>query len=165
MLLRTSLVLVLICPAMGLSQPTPARTRPDTVTAPSTIWVATFVEIADDDQPVERKSAMLEAGWAKGAHQSATIRWGEHQYDRGVTLRIPYVEVSETYYWSSLNLESSAALAVLNRRRNTVDWTGHVALGLHLPHHLTARLRGEREVYFETRSSLHAHIRPARQPR
>ena len=128
------------------------------IRAASAPWVRFSSGLGRDDQPLDRVTLGVEAGWFATPLLPVTVRVEPTTYrvNGSTTRRVLAAEVAVAHFAPALRLDTELAGGVFQRSvsQGDPDWKGRVALGVRLPRHLTLRARAERTPYFGTTSSF-----------
>ena len=114
-----------------------------------------------DDQPLDRRGMVFEAGWHPTPLTPIRVRVSPVTYESDTTtLRTIAAEVEMRHAAPRARLQTRAAFGIVQRRspareiERSVDWTGRASVGVRLPQHVTATGRVERAPYLNTVASL-----------
>jgi Putative Zn-dependent protease, contains TPR repeats len=124
------------------------------LTAP---WIGVTPSYQHDDQPIDRESAAVEAGWFPLASTSIAIRAQGFRFQLGdtATRTAELAELALSHYVAAARMEMVlSAGAVARSFGSSSDVVGSAGVAWRLPIHVKVGVRGQRLPYFETESSL-----------
>jgi Tfp pilus assembly protein PilF len=139
-----------------------ARRQLQEIRAAAASWLRLSPAVAHDDQPIDRRTAELEAGMWLTPLTPVRIRFSGSQHVGGATTRRAWsVEAELRHYLAGARLDLEAAGGFVRRRvggEDDPEWIGRGVIGFRLPNQLTLRGRVERVPYFATIASLRSRI-------
>jgi tetratricopeptide (TPR) repeat protein len=124
------------------------------LTAP---WVAMTPSYQHDDQPIDRESVAMEAGWFPLASTSVSIHAQGLRFQLGdtATRTAEVAELAVSHYVAPARMELAASAGAVTRSfGSSSDVIGSAGIAWRLPIHVKFGVRAERAPYFETESSL-----------
>lgn len=121
-------------------------------------WIRISPELRHDDQPLDRRTVGIEAGWFPTPLTPVRVRVQPGGYRSGdLTQTIWTTEAEVRHFAPAPRLETELAVGVLQRTIDgdrSSEWTGRGVLGVRLRRHVTVRARFERVPYLYTIASL-----------
>ncbi len=128
------------------------------VTAP---WVSASAGVWHDDQPLDRFTPGLEAGWFATPLTTLVARAQPVRYRAdGRSTAGDGFDLSVSHVAAAARIETALTAGAIRRSfgDETWDWTGRASIGLRLPRQVTIRAQAERTPYFATTASLRTPI-------
>lgn len=122
-----------------------------TLSAP---WLRIEPRVWHDDQPLDRVDVTAEAGWFFTPLTSVTVRSQPVRYAAPLAQTFWLNEVEVSSVSPAARLEVRVGAGGFRGARDTMQWTGHGALGFRAGNGLTLRGRVERSPYTSTLASL-----------
>jgi len=133
-----------------------ARRQLQEIEASTRPWLRVSSHAWRDDQPLQRDSLGLEAGWflTPLIRMTAHVDPIRYRINGGVQSFL-LTEGAISNYTPVLRLESELSAGALRRPGGVgTDWTARAGLGFRLPGHFTIRGRAERAPYLSTVASI-----------
>ena len=125
-------------------------------------WVRVSPALLHDDQPLDRRALIVEAGWFATPLVPIAVRVEPMEYTTGgATRRLWAGDVTIGHFAPRSRIETELAAGLLRRDDAAgadVEFRGRATAGLRLPRHATVRVRVERTPYLDTVASLEAPL-------
>jgi tetratricopeptide (TPR) repeat protein len=142
--------------AAGDTDPAIRRIHADiaVLTAP---WLSVIPAYQHDDQPIDRASAAIEAGWFPLASTSVSVRAQalRFQLSDTATRSAEMAEMALSHYVAAARMELAlSAGEVMRSFGSSTDVIGGAGVAWRLPAHVRFGVRAQRSPYFETEASL-----------
>jgi Flp pilus assembly protein TadD, contains TPR repeats len=142
--------------AAGDSDPAVRKIHADiaVLTAP---WLSMTPSYQHDDQPIDRESVAVEAGWFPIASTSVSIHARGLRFQLGdtATRTAETAEIVLNHYVAAARMELAISAGAVERSfGSSSDVIGSAGVAWRLPMHATFGARAQRAPYFETESSL-----------
>jgi uncharacterized protein (TIGR02996 family) len=139
-----------------------ARRQLEEILSATVPWIRVASDLQHDDQPLDRVSLGVDAGWFATPLTPIRVRAQPQRYrlEESMTRSLWNAEVSVTHFAAAARLDMEVAGGAIRWARggHDLDWHGRAALGVRLPGHVTAGVRLERVPYLSTTASLDASL-------